>query len=178
MAEVFCRGVMGNGKGVIQALVDKGGVNSIQLSGEIQHSLYYIREDGIISSEADSTEFGKFITRHCTEIEPVIVVDKLPKEVDDVYRTHNSHIQQISNDYGTKLQLLDRLMLVRDEYNDGWKPDWAMNDNKATITCVADVLKRDTAVTRVTIFAFKDVEVRNKFWFAFHEELDSIKELI
>lgn len=175
---VYCRGARDNGIGVIHALLDKGGRNVHNATGDNDNAIYYIDENSIIHSTLATTELGKLICRFYSEIEAIDIIDKLPKDIHDVYQKRSTDLVQLTSENCKKLQALDKLIAIRDIYNGTYRPDWKLNERKYVIVCVAGELKRDNVVTRNAILAFETAEIRDKFWYAFAEELNIVKDLL
>ena len=75
--------------------------------------------------------------------------------------------------------VLNKLLQIRDYYNQGWEPDW-LNDieDKYVITTNKNGLCRCTSWFSNYLFAFKTKELRDEFFQNFKYDLEFIKEFL
>ncbi len=104
----------------------------------------------------------------------------LPTSFDEV---ENKYIQDrdlvdIHHEYSNELEILSKLLYLRDIYRQGWKPDWTNNDLKYIIASQNDKLFKAGNSASNRIFAFQSSEVRDKFYINFKDMLEKIKDLI
>ena len=77
----------------------------------------------------------------------------------------------------TLLFLFDTLLVARDVYRRGWKPDWSDLSDNYTISVYNNNLAKETVMQTNQIFSFQTGELRDKFLSNFKEELKELKEL-
>ena len=73
---------------------------------------------------------------------------------------------------------LMQLMNLRDEYRQGWEPDWKDNSDKYVITCHKTAITGGTFKHYNAILSFQSVDIRDKFLKNFRELIEQAKELI
>ena len=74
---------------------------------------------------------------------------------------------------------LNKLLQIRDYYNQGWEPNWSNSTQaKYTINVVSNRLDTDMYYIVSRIFAFKTRELRDEFFNNFKEDLEFIKEFL
>lgn len=59
--------------------------------------------------------------------------------------------------------VLPQLIRLRDEYNEGWKPDWKDNHIKYVLDCWEDVIVTARGNRLKRLLSFKTEEIRDKF---------------
>ena len=59
--------------------------------------------------------------------------------------------------------VLPKLIRLRDEYNEGWKPDWKDNHIKYVLDCWEDVIVTARGNRLKRLLSFKTEEIRDKF---------------
>lgn len=68
---------------------------------------------------------------------------------------------------------LRKLTIIRDYYNEGWKPDWKNDDeNKYVILTENDKIKCEENYSYKRVLSFKSKEIRNKF---LEEQIDLLE---
>ena len=98
-------------------------------------------------------------------------------------RGNNKYDVSISDDskatYFTKdenysaFEALRKLTIIRDYYNEGWKPDWKNDDeNKSVILTENDKIKCEENYSYKRVLSFKSKEIRNKF---LEEQIDLLE---
>jgi hypothetical protein len=75
--------------------------------------------------------------------------------------------------------ILNKLLQIRDYYNQGWKPDWSnVKQEKYIIGYSHNKLFLDVFLNLSHIFAFKTREIRDTFFKNFKSDLEFIKEFL
>lgn len=106
--------------------------------------------------------------------------EKYPTKLRDDYPSSTLFFL-ISSKYGNKLELLDKLLIARDEWNEinGFEADWKDNNKpKHSITPDCDEFFCSLRYTSRRIFSFKTKETAQLFLDTFRKELEEIKEFI
>lgn len=73
---------------------------------------------------------------------------------------------------------INKLLQIRDCYNQRWKPDWDDETEKYVIWCTRNELYMDVSNHTNALFAFRSKEVRDEFVQNFEEDLKTIKEFL
>lgn len=73
---------------------------------------------------------------------------------------------------------LNKLLQIRDYYNQGWIPNWTDRTAKYTIWAFENKLNTNTTSHTNEIFTFKSKELRDIFFENFKEDLEFIKEFL
>lgn len=74
--------------------------------------------------------------------------------------------------------ILNKLLQIRDYYNQGWKPNWKDNTDKYVIWSFENELHPDVSTYASSLFAFKSKEVRDTFFENFENDLEKVKEFL
>ena len=84
-----------------------------------------------------------------------------------------------SKERAEQFLILNKLLQIRDYYNNGWEPDWN-NDNEAkfVITSERHGFGLYIFYSTPSLFPFKTNELRNEFLQNFREDLKLIKEFL
>ena len=103
---------------------------------------------------------------HFNEIE--YKVDKIGKVVEvrvDRFKINNKTKSTLFKDkeIAEAYAVLPKLIRLRDEYNEGWKPDWLNTIEKYTIFNIVNKIHTSFACNENKILSFKTAEIRNKF---------------
>ena len=103
---------------------------------------------------------------HFNEIE--YKVDKIGKVVEvrvDRFKINNKTKSTLFKDkeIAEAYAVLPQLIRLRDEYNEGWKPDWKDNHIKYVLDCWEDVIVTARGNRLKRLLAFKTEEIRDKF---------------
>lgn len=127
------------------------------------------------------------------------IENELPKKWEDLYMvkgwfvdfhsnvvtTNNMHTaDSVKNIFPTKEEAeaclaLAQLCQLRDRYNDGWKPNWAMyKTEKWCIEVVNYKITKNTYYTIHRVLAFKTKELRDKFLENFRDLIKIAKPLL
>lgn len=74
---------------------------------------------------------------------------------------------------------LSQLCQWRDKYNEGWKPDWRINNrDKHVIYIYEDSIVCSSALVSSKILSFKSAKIRDKFFDDFEELIEIAKPLL
>jgi hypothetical protein len=73
---------------------------------------------------------------------------------------------------------LNKLLQIRDYYNQGWKSNWDDGTKKYVIWCTKNELYMDVSTRTNALFAFRSKEARDEFVQNFEEDLKTIKEFL
>ena len=119
---------------------------------------------------------------HFNEIE--YKVDKIGKVVEvrvdrlkiNINRTKSTLFKdkEIAETYA----VLPKLIRLRDEYNEGWKPDWNNKDIKYTIEKFKTDLIASTTYNSTRLISFKSEETRDRFFEDHKDLLEIAKPLL
>ena len=96
-------------------------------------------------------------------------VDKIGKVVEvrvDRLKINNSRTKSTlfqNKETAEAYAVLPQLIRLRDEYNEGWKPDWLNKIEKYTIFNLLNKIHTSFACNENKILSFKTAEIRNKF---------------
>ena len=110
------------------------------------------------------------------EFEPI---KKLPKTWEE-YRGANQ-IPQWLEDWASipeKHKALGKLEILRDHYNDGWKPDWENCSNKYCIFNRAGTIMDITEGVICHVLAFNTEKLRDEFLENFAQLIEEAKSLL
>ena len=83
-----------------------------------------------------------------------------------------------SKERAEQFLILNKLLQIRDYYNQGWKPDWKVNTDKYVIWSFENELHIDVSVCANALFAFKTMKLRDEFFKNFKSDLELIKEFL
>ena len=106
------------------------------------------------------------------------VGDKIKASLDIAYMTINKHIFSDYKQAQAHLALM-KLHLLRDEYRQGWKPDWRnVDESKFVIEMVANELSiNNYGITRYSL-SFQDEKRADKFLTNFRDLIEEAGDLI
>ena len=106
------------------------------------------------------------------------VGDKIKASLDIAYMTINKHIFSDYKQAQAHIALM-KLHLLRDEYRQGWKPDWRnVDESKFVIEMVANELSiNNYGITRYSL-SFQDEKRANEFLTNFRELIEQAGDLI
>lgn len=74
--------------------------------------------------------------------------------------------------------VLNKLLQIRDYYNQGWEPDWNDGTKKYVIWVARNEFYTDISTHVNALFAFRSEEVRDEFFQNFEEDLKTIEEFL
>lgn len=208
MKKVFIRGNEERGSEIIEMLENLGGVNSSHLKGIFESLLYYINKDNKIDSVSLENELGTIIQECFEELHlPKPIKKKLPNTWEEwveqnkrecfVYINNSSDIKTATSIVNKVIDpifdknlirgksraesflALMQLINLRDEYRQGWVPDW--KNNSKTKYCIEyhEEILCTGAHTNVTRFlSFQSEKIRDKFYDNFKNLIEQAKEFI
>ena len=106
------------------------------------------------------------------------VGDKIKASLDIAYMTINKHIFSDYKQAQAHIALM-KLHLLRDEYRQGWKPDWGnVDESKFVIEMVANELSiNNYGITRYSL-SFQDEKRADKFLTNFRDLIEEAGDLI
>lgn len=83
-----------------------------------------------------------------------------------------------SKERAEQFLILNKLLQIRDYYNQGWKPDWDDCTDKYVIWTFENKPHPDVSTYASSLFAFKSKELRDTFFENFEKDLEKIKEFL
>lgn len=83
-----------------------------------------------------------------------------------------------SKERAEQFLILNKLLQIRDYYNQGWKPNWEDGTDKYPIWSFENELTPDITTYANGLFTFKTKELRDKFFENFAPDLELIKEFL
>ncbi len=143
--------------------------------------------------EVDKVENNKIILKQSKKELPVsweecLLSIKNVEFIDSISRIqknkyNQSSISSINNNalpigYGSAILFLCQLLICREVYRQGWKPDYTDDNTKYVILNVRDTIVFDTLVNSSCILSFQSAEIRNKFYLNFKDLIIQAKDLI
>lgn len=104
--------------------------------------------------------------------------DKIKASLNTAYMTINKHVFSDYKQAQAHIALI-KLHLLRDEYRQGWKPDWRnVDESKFVIEMVANELSiNNYGITRYSL-SFQDEKRADKFLTNFRELIEQAWDLI
>ena len=93
---------------------------------------------------------------------------------DSVFLAEGNYYENLNN----CAEVLKKLILLRDYYNEGWQPNWKDNFCKYTIECYESELYTDDSYNFDKVMSFKTEEIRDKFLEDQKELLEIAKPLL
>lgn len=79
---------------------------------------------------------------------------------------------------GKPMLALCQLLVCREVYRQGWKPDWSDNKSKFYISCFDGNIDTNTSLHYSCVLSFQSEEIRDKFLENFKDLIEEAKELI
>lgn len=136
-------------------------------------------------SEDEFNPLPKSWKEYC-KINPYINKNK------EFFITENGNVTAISQSYfrsampftmpsekrAEQFLILNKLLQIRDYYNQGWEPNWNDCTDKYVIWSFENKLYSDVSTCANSIFAFESKEVRDTFFENFENDLEKIKEFL
>lgn len=157
------------GTHVISTLDTKGILNGINYDIKTLCNTLVIFADGI-EDDGYYTNFCLYDDGKWAEI----IKDELPKS----WEEYINQTAWVRNAYAGTLSLLEHLLMLRDVYRNGWKPDWNNEyEDKFILYFYKNKLKTCTLNVSKELFSFQSKEIRDKFYENFKNELEQLKEL-
>ena len=91
----------------------------------------------------------------------------------------SKHINDIPIGLGKPMLALCQLLVCREVYRQGWKPNWKDdNEIKYCIERVENCITKETYTLMATVLSFQSEEIRDKFLENFRDLVEEAKELI
>ena len=91
----------------------------------------------------------------------------------------DSDIINIDNTIGKPMLALCKLLVCREVYRQGWKPNWKDdNEIKYCIERVENCITKKAYTLIATVLAFQSAEIRDEFLENFKDLIEEAKELI
>ena len=91
----------------------------------------------------------------------------------------SNHINDIPIGLGKPMLALCQLLVCREVYRQGWKPNWKDdNEIKYCIERVENCITKETYTLMATVLSFQSEEIRDKFLENFRDLIEEAKELI
>ena len=84
----------------------------------------------------------------------------------------------INEEYERAFEVLKKLTILRDYYNEGWQPDWKDEEKKFSIEIYEGEFDTFESVECQRVFSFKTEEIRDKFLEEQRELLEIAKPLL
>lgn len=84
----------------------------------------------------------------------------------------------LPNGMGKPMLALMQLLICREVYRNGWKPDWTDNEDKYVIECDDNRVIKEYYISTSRILSFQSEEARNEFYKNFKDLIEEAKELI
>ena len=84
----------------------------------------------------------------------------------------------INEEYERAFEVLKKLTILRDYYNEGWQPDWKNEEKKFSIEIYEGELDTFESIECQRVFSFKTEEIRDKFLEEQRELLEIAKPLL
>src|SRR5574344_1397411 len=206
MKKVFIRGNNERGSEVIKMLEELGGVNSSRIKGESELRLYYVNKDNQIKYVLPESESGIIIQECFKELYLPEPTKELPNTWEEwcaknksnkfVYIRKDSEIKTFivavdevldpiqdrnaikGESRAESFLALMQLMNLRDEYRQGWEPNWKDNSDKYVITCYRTEISCDIFMHYNAILSFQSAEIRDKFYANFKDLIEQAREFI
>ena len=101
------------------------------------------------------------------------------EEVDFNVNIVDEHINDIPIGLGKPMLALMQLLVCREVYRQGWKPDWTnANENKYCIINDSNKIQTPMYVFVSRVLSFQSAEIRDQFLENFRDLIEEAKELI
>ena len=99
--------------------------------------------------------------------------------IDNIISADSSFKYTLPIGLGKPVLALMQLLVCREVYRQGWKPDWTNGDeNKYCIINDIDKIAKITCLFNSKVLSFQSKEIRNKFLENFKDLIEEAKELI
>ena len=89
-----------------------------------------------------------------------------------------NQINDIPIGLGKPILALTQLLICREVYRQGWKPNWEDNKIKYCIERVENCIKGETYTLTARVLSFQAAEIRDEFLKNFRDLIEEAKELI
>ena len=90
----------------------------------------------------------------------------------------SKHINDIPIGLGKPMLALCQLLVCREVYRQGWKPNWEDNKIKYCIEQVENCITEETYTLTARVLSFQSAEIRDEFLKNFRDLIEEAKELI
>ena len=90
----------------------------------------------------------------------------------------SSHINDIPKGLGKPMLALCQLLVCREIYRQGWKPDWTDDKIKWLIENINDNITSMAYMQTSKVLSFQSAEIRDQFLKNFRDLIEEAKELI
>ena len=90
----------------------------------------------------------------------------------------SSHINDIPKGLGKPMLALCQLLVCREVYRQGWKPNWKDDKIKYCIEQDGSYIIKETYTLTAKVLAFQSAEIRDEFLENFRDLIEEAKELI
>jgi hypothetical protein len=206
MKEVFIRGNDERSSEVIKVLENLGGKRDCNSIGTGYYYLYYLDKDNYITSIHQSETLGLVMQKYFEELHLPEPIKELPNTWEEwckkcvrdefVYIDGYGDAVPISSPFAPIICptayknlikdeprakafiALMQLMNLRDEYRQGWKPNYDDNSDKYVITYYNTAITCDMFIHYNAILSFQSAEIRDKFYANFKDLIEQAKEFI
>lgn len=206
MKEVFIRGNDERSSEVIKVLENLGGKRDCNSIGTGYYYLYYLDKDNYITSIHQSETLGLVMQKYFEELHLPEPIKELPNTWEEwcaknksnkfVYIRKDSEIKTFivavdevldpiqdrnairGESRAESFLALMQLMNLRDEYRQGWKPNYDDNSDKYVITYYKTAITCDMFIHYNAILSFQSAEIRDKFYANFKDLIEQAKEFI
>ena len=129
----------------------------------------------ISKSKKYPTELGDLKSSIGTILCYIDAGDTIELTVDNTHKRDCSGYFE-SEDLAEAFLILADLIRFRDEYRDGWVPDWKDDNTKYIILCFGNLVSLDEVMKCNSIFAFQSHEVRYIFYRNFKKQLEILSK--
>lgn len=203
MKEVFIRGNDERSSEVIKVLENLGGKRDCNSIGTGYYYLYYLDKDNYITSIHQSETLGLVMQKYFEELHLPEKkelpnsweewIKQNPMVKDEYFIGINSdihHIEEMNRINGLDNHLIDtqkdaeailaliKLKRLRDEYRQGWEPNYGDHSDKYVIICHKTAITCDMFIHYNAILSFQSAEIRDKFYANFKDLIEQAKEFI
>lgn len=138
-------------------------------------------EDNKVIIKESKKELPKTWEECITKIKDLEYIDT-KSNIEEVYFSSNMvtyHINDIPVGLGKPMLALMQLLVCREVYRQGWKPNWKDNNEiKYCIERFRDCFIKETYTLIATVLSFQSAEIRDKFLENFRDLIEEAKELI
>lgn len=176
---VYVRGNLGNPCGVVNRLVEMGGVitrpfRAVELANP--HNIFYIdfHDKNAIKYISDDSIFFDTISGTWSELTPLSLQLEDPISWDDaLVRFYEAQSYDGKN---PEIYDFGKLIVLRDIYRKGWEPD-----EESSFYYIANnngVIDRFKGNAKRRVLSFQTPELRDTFYANFLDLIESVKDLI
>ena len=138
-------------------------------------------EDNKVIIKESKKELPKTWEECIAKIKDLEYIDT-KSNIEEVYSSSNMvtyHINDIPVGLGKPILALMQLLVCREVYRQGWKPNWKDNNEiKYCIERFRDCFIKETYTLIATVLSFQSAEIRDQFLENFRDLIEEAKELI